>query len=174
MRISGVILSLLLGTIICGCDSSLFGNDEGDTQDIELPFSNSAVGYINGKKWDFVSGRAQIDTSLSNDYIFIELWNQDFADPCNEPKGSEYQIHIKTLATVGQFEIRQDAFRLYPVIFFQAPRFAKDNASADIGFVAIDRIAQEVVGRFRGVFSNPLFQKTEANGRFRVPLCDEN
>ncbi len=175
MKISGRIFAIIFSLIFLGCDSS--DSDPGGvtTPDLEKPFSNTADGWIGGIKWGFLSGKAVIDIHAAGDYLVIYLWNSDIADPCKETKGSSYQIHIKTLAREGFSQITKDPFKLDPVILFKAPKFTLENASADVGFVFIDRFTQdEVIGRFSGSFTNPIFSQTEATGLFRVPFCDEN
>jgi hypothetical protein len=162
-----------------GCGSSLdLGNEEPKSPSIERPFSNVATGWINGEKWDFISGKAVIETHAAGDYLQVYLWNDDVADPCSEKTGTSLQIHLKTMAQMGQRNVGKDPFKLDPVILFKAPKFGTigslHNLSADMGFVALDRLGAEVVGRFYGEFRNASFLPTQAHGKFKVPLCDEN
>lgn len=136
-----------------------------------------AQGQINGKDWVFRSGRAYFKKYPSN-YLVVQLWQEDIADPCREGRGSSLQLRATAPKALQSWRVTpEDPFSNLS-IFFTDLDFVlqpRDNMRADHGEVRFLDINKELVkGYIAGAYQNPLVGLTNIIGDFEVPLCEED
>ncbi len=179
------IVSLLLTlSFLAGCDPrENASTEESDSRIQGKPQFVPAAGYINGKRWNFKSGRAYHRSR----FLIVKLWNMDVNNPCEDTPKTPLQIRLKTISKVGELAIGNDSFKNVPVIFFidedrsvnpANPFFNSVEVHANTGKVIIDEISLGplviVSGRFEGASTALQIPLTAISGSFQVSLCDEN
>lgn len=175
---SSIFVSVCLVSILaCAKKETKTVNSEGSPPDQKVELG-PIKGWINGRDWKARSGRAYLRQDAFRKYLVIDLWDQELADPCLRPIGSNLAIQLKTLFQIGSWEIGSDSLRSFPVFIFRdldEPIFnSRHNIIADTGFIGIDRIDTQVVGRAGGIFTEYLVPRTEVSGTFEVPFCGPN
>ncbi|MGZ3742771.1 MAG: hypothetical protein ACXWRA_02835, partial [Pseudobdellovibrionaceae bacterium] len=136
-----------------------------------------AQGYINGHDWVFRSGRAYFKKYRPN-YLIVQLWNEEIADPCKEKKGSSLQVHLTAPKELATWKISPGTpFNSNLSIFFTDFDFKpklRDNMVADQGEITFTAIEKDSVsGYVMGVFQSPKARAKDSRvvGDFVVPFC---
>ncbi|MBO9666589.1 MAG: hypothetical protein J7501_07210 [Bdellovibrio sp.] len=147
-------------------------------ESVEKPgYHHSAEGFIGGRAWRYVQGKATPFRRNNKNYLEVRLWNQDYNSPCTEPMGSAYQVRIYVSYSEGSWKIDPlDPFSLIPTIIFSDYTTgvnSRSNLIADIGLITVSslkhgRLVGSVVGQFTD--SNNV-GRTEVKGDFEVPVC---
>jgi hypothetical protein len=171
--ISAVVVSLFIWS--CQPDDKATSSSSGGPVFPEKPTMGPATGWINAQPWAFKSGWAYYRKVHFEQFLMVELWDSESAVPCQRPPGTALRIRLKLQPQPGHFDVGSDPFRHVPVIFFvdyNSPIFRTSDIVANIGYVNVDSLTQEVTGEFSGVASD--VPRTEVMGSFKVPVCDEN
>ncbi|WP_413289581.1 hypothetical protein [Bdellovibrio sp. HCB337] len=147
--------------------------------DRKLGEGEPAQGSINGKAWEFKSGRAFVYRKYRTNYLVIQLWGDKFEDPCKEKTGSVLQVRLTAPQQMATWMIApEDPFNSNLSIFFTDLDFQpqpRDNMRADLGEISFGIINKfEVHGYLNGSFKNPKVGGTHVAGDFAVPLCQES
>ncbi|MBK9322115.1 MAG: hypothetical protein IPM97_04010 [Bdellovibrionaceae bacterium] len=164
--------------LLAGCSNDWYTNGANPEDSGQAAWGlESAAGRINGQPWEFVGGRGYVVRRGTQHYLIIRLWNERPADPCNEWLGSARQVRISSPNRIDRWVITpQDPFNSSHAIFFSDRDFKfgpLDNLKSDQGELILDEITKtSVAGRFRSSFENPKVGKTDVQGSFWVPLCD--
>ncbi|WP_413585940.1 hypothetical protein [Bdellovibrio sp. HCB274] len=135
-----------------------------------------AHGAIKGRQWKYLQGRANIFKRNNKTFLEVRLWNERYKDPCGVAVGSKYQVRMYVPFDRGSWRIDPlDPFSLVPTIIFSdysANSGGKVNLIADEGAVSINTLEKGgVMGVIQGRFTSEDVERTQAYGRFSVPLC---
>lgn len=173
-----MIATLVFASLFTACSpmgSSSGAGADGRNDQHKVGAGGPAQGYINGQEWSFRSGRAYFKKYQKN-YLVIQLWNEDIADPCDEKRGSTLQIRLTAPKALATWQISpDDPFNSALSVFFADLHFRPqplDNMKADRGEITFTSIDKRFVsGYVAGSFQNPRVGGTQVAGDFLVPFC---
>lgn len=173
------LLIFLIGIVACQGDEtdSKKGKRFNEKPAEEMPPEDNPEGYINGQKWVFRQGKALIFNQHDQEYLIINLWDQEYEKPCSESNGSNLQVRIVAKKEEGRYVVGKDVFALAPSIVFTDLKAATplNHIVANHGAIYIEKLNtlsdQTISGAFVGQFSALTVGQTEAKGRFNVILC---
>jgi hypothetical protein len=185
MKCSNNFVKWLICLLFCGLTSCSPGgssnadspgnNNQGSE---EKPGTNHAAeGFINGRAWRYVQGKATPFRRNNKNYLEVRLWNYEYSSPCSEPTGSTYQVRMYVSYSEGSWKIDPlDPFSLIPTIIFSdytSGLHSRSNLIADIGVITVSSIKKgRIVGSMEGLFTDTdHVERTEVKGDFDVPVC---
>jgi hypothetical protein len=127
-----------------------------------------AAGRINNVAWAFASGKAEI---VGND-VKITLWNQVFENPCNEWRGSMFDVRAIFPAQVGRWNINPNSFSKNIIIMGDNRVLGSPNNNivANVGFMNITHMdTVQVTATMSAAYAA---KNSRVVGDFTVPLCN--
>lgn len=169
------ILLLICTISLAACSAAK--DEEGDRgpDDETIPFDVEAEGHVNGQRWAYKSGSAEIVMRSGRPFLFIRLWNEVIADPCNKFSGSDLDVRILVPNMNGRYQIRTDhSNEDDPAVIFGDQRELgqpQNNMIADQGVVEILTNQGQVTGGLSSSFHSTLFGNNQVAGSFAVELC---
>lgn len=130
-------------------------------------FADPATGTINGTAWTFQSGTAFI----KNDNVKITLWNEPFDSPCNEWRGSVFDVRAIFPSKTGLFMIDPNSYTQNVIILGDAREIGSPNNNifANVGSLKVTEITNtEVKGTISATYTP---KGSSVSGDFTVPIC---
>jgi hypothetical protein len=177
MRLLQEVLLFVVFGFLTACSPSGSTGSSAAPADHQLKVGAGAPaqGQINGQEWVFHSGRAYFKKYQTN-YLVVQLWNEDIADPCKEKRGSTLQVHLTAPKELRTWRVSpEDTFNSVFSIFFADLDFKlrpQDNMKADRGEITFTSIDKRFVGGYiAGSFQKPGVGGTRLAGDFVVPFC---
>ncbi len=127
-----------------------------------------AQGVISDVAWEFKSGRATADET---NRVFIELWNQEFANPCELTAGSDLKVHMVFPSATGEHKITANALDMNVAIFVDVTKGTQPEANiyADYGGVEILNLTENELSAKVEITSR--INQDKVIGTFKVNFC---